>query len=115
MKLFIVTHFHNVNGIPSVRYRGISADENKTIFDNTLDYITEDIACFVAIIHALGINKKEGKNYDVYTNNKTAKQIVESKRITYEAIIESRTNTFIKKSTLWLLEQKKDFTVNLYE
>lgn len=115
MKLFIITYKLWENGIPKVIYKGLSAGENKIIFANTLEYCDEKIASFVGIVHALGINKRDNKNYDIFTNNLEAKKIVENKSLNYDFVTESKTNDLIKKSNLFLLDQKKNFIINLYD
>ena len=117
MKIIISTFLYTVNGIPNVTYTGtlITDKEVKILFSNNLDYINEDVASYVASIHALGINKREGKYYDIYCKSKKAKEWIEKKSFNQDQISDSRTSQFIKRSSLFLLDQKKDLIIYLYE
>lgn len=85
------------SGNPGVmEYQGVHTVTGDPIFHQKFDLGTNNIGEFLAIVHALAMFKKQGKDTPIYTDSKTAMGWVKKKKA----------NTTLKKSakTAYLLE-----------
>lgn len=114
MNIHIHTKAFTKEGMVCCQYMGISHDEKKVLFVSTMEGITEDICCYVGVVHALMINQKDFTNHPVHCNNKQVIEWVKKKSLKYEFITETKTNSLIRRSMMFLLEKKKDFDVYFY-
>ncbi|MFK7937210.1 MAG: viroplasmin family protein [Saprospiraceae bacterium] len=69
------------SGNPGVtEYQGVNTQTKKQIFHVKLDIGTNNIGEFLALVHALAMFKKAGKNTPIYTDSKTAMAWVRKKK-----------------------------------
>lgn len=69
------------SGNPGVtEYQGVNTKSKKQLFHVKLDIGTNNIGEFLALVHALAMFKKAGKNTPIYTDSKTAMSWVRKKK-----------------------------------
>lgn len=70
------------SGNPGVtEYQGVDTKTKAQIFHLKLDLGTNNIGEFLALVHALAMFKKAGKNTPIYTDSKTAMAWVRNKKV----------------------------------
>lgn len=110
------------SGNPGVtEYQGVDTKTKRQIFHIKLDIGTNNIGEFLALVHALAMFKKAGKDTPIYTDSKTAMSWVRKKRAntkfartaktayTHELIARAeqwlRNNTFSNPILKWNTEE----------
>lgn len=61
------------------KYRGIDLETGEILFQNDIGYATNNVAEYLAILHAFGYMKKNGIKKVVYTDSQTAIAWLKSK------------------------------------
>ncbi len=64
-----------------LEYQGIFIKNNKQLFYKKFPHGTNNIGEFLAIVHALALLKKQGKNFPVYTDSQIALNWVKTKKV----------------------------------
>lgn len=89
-----------------IEYRGV--DENgKELFRFAFPYGTNNIAEFLAIVHALGYCKKNGLDSAIYSDSKTGRAWVRDQRCNSE--IKPHKDPNITKQLKFLIEKAETF------
>lgn len=103
-------------------YKGVDLSTGKTLFKRNYPYITNNLAEFLGIIHAIGYNRKllkEGKeDYPfIFSDSNTAISWVKSQKVSsgidiYKGQVALQD---LKKCLIFLSEQKRDILVLKWE
>lgn len=91
------------------QYRGKDIETGVVLFNGILDNTTNNVAEFIALIHALMWCKKNDKSFDVYSDSVTALAWFRKKQINTTMVPNGKNQKTIdlfQRSTLWMLEQK---------
>lgn len=102
----VVTHF----GCDVYRYIGYS--EGLPLFQNTFEGTTEGITELIGAIHGLMWLKKNNQLGDVFVKNTYIKECIDKKEYNHKPKGE-KANTLLRRSFIWLLEQKSGVNIEL--
>ena len=96
-----------IQGNPGIcEYRGFDIAENKIIFEYKIGKGTNNIAEFLALVHAIALAVKTNNHIDIYSDSLTAIAWVRNKRANsaYKDSIEA--NKLMKRAEKWLNENE---------
>lgn len=86
-----------------LEYKGIDTKTGELIFHHSLPYGTNNIGEFLAVVHALALLKKEGKNIPVYTDSQTALAWIKKKKCNTQTFLSDiKSLGIIKRAEEWL-------------
>ncbi|HHM20585.1 MAG TPA: ribonuclease H [Bacteroidetes bacterium] len=107
------------SGNPGVlEYQGVDTKTRYRFFYQKFELGTNNIGEFLAIVHALAMLKKEGKNTAVYTDSRNAMLWVKNKKCNTSLIHNERTakiHELIKRAENWLKNNTYDNPVLKWE